>query len=199
MTDQLQDPLTDVVGRFIAAEGALDALRIRHVELREAASQLYDASTEMDQRTGASVEALEAVRADLRRRLEDEHELADRQQAIDAAVAEVMAELRLVLEQLRAIDPARVAHDLSEIRRDGADNASELRELRRLTDSVERTQGQISRIVEARAAAADASRAEIGSRLDALQGTAASLVRTSKVTLGLLVAILATAVVGLIM
>ena len=57
MTNQLQDPLTDVVGRFVAAESTLDGLRIRQAELREASAQLNIASSEMGQRTDTSVEA----------------------------------------------------------------------------------------------------------------------------------------------
>jgi chromosome segregation ATPase len=166
MTDQLTDPLTDVVGRFVAAESALDALRIRQTELRDATAQLRDAASDMGESTTRSVAALEDVRSDLRRRFEEEEARAVRQEAIDTEVAQVLAEMRLVLEQLRAIDPARVAHDLSEIRRDGADNASELREVRRLTDSVERAQGQISRDLESRWTATGTAIADLGSAVD---------------------------------
>lgn len=202
MIDQLQDPLTDVVSRFIAAEGALDGLRVRQSELREAAAQLSEATTTMDQRTVSSVDALEAIRADLRRKLHEEHEYATRQAALDGDIADVLNEFELVLEQLRAIDPARLTRDLSEIRRDGADNASELREVRRLVDGIERGQGQMSASVDSRGAAIDAAvhglRTDAADRFDSLDRAIASIVRTSKAAVGLWVVTLAAVITSLL-
>lgn len=138
MSDDRPDDLNDVVFRFIAAEEALTALRDRRVELQAAAERLLTAGDALENGRRTSVDALEAVRAELRAQLEADLECARQQAELDASVAQAASEMRLVLEQLRELDPGRLKTDLQELRRDGADTAAEVRELRRLTNDMAR-------------------------------------------------------------
>ena len=127
MSDDRPENLNEVVARFIAAEEAMTALRDRRVELQAAAERLLTAGDALENGTRTSVDALEAVRAELRAQLEADLECARQQAELDASVAQTASEMRLVLEQLRELDPAQLKTDLQELRRDGADNAAEVR------------------------------------------------------------------------
>lgn len=165
MSTSTNEPLSDIVQRFVAAEDALTTLRERGGELQRAAEHLQQVTSAVDTSTRTSVEALEQTRADLRRRLETEQELAGNRGQLDTAIGEVMAEVHQVLVALQSIDPVRFAAELGELRRDGADNATEVREVRRLTDEVQRDQAalrQSNGVIGETLATVDASIGAVG-------------------------------------
>ncbi|CAB4594878.1 MAG: hypothetical protein F2534_20410 [Actinobacteria bacterium] len=140
MSEQAADggSLTDLVERFLRADEALEFVVDERARLAAASKELAQARTHMDVRTQSSVDALEQLRAQLRERMDAEADYAEAVQQHEGAVTELLHEVTALLTQLREIDPARFAREIDELRRDSADNASEVREVRRVIADLER-------------------------------------------------------------
>jgi len=132
--------LTHVVDRFIRADEALESILDERSRLAAAASALATARSDIEQRTSTSVEALEHIRAELRERMVQEAKYREGASQYDDTLGEILGEVSLTLQRLRSIDPEQFARELTELRRDGADNAAELREVRRTAGELQREQ-----------------------------------------------------------
>jgi len=153
------EQLTAVVDRFIRADEALESILDERARLSTAATELTTARTDMEQRTSTSVEALEQIRAELRLRMEQEARYTEGASRYEGTLSELLGEVSLTLQRLRSIDPEQFARDLTDLRRDGADNAAELREIRRTAGELQREQSILRPAI-------DSSTNRIESRLD---------------------------------
>jgi hypothetical protein len=144
MTDTTNaEQLTELVDRFIRADEALESILDERARLAKASAELAKARTDTEARTTTSLAALEQIRADLRFRLEQEVKFQEDAKQYEGALGSVLGEVSLTLQRLRSIDPEQFARDLAELRRDGADNAAELREVRRITGELQREQSTL--------------------------------------------------------
>ena len=144
MTDDDGPVLDTVVGRFVSAEQALLDLRAEQARLLDATTRFISSDDEMRGRNATAVDALEEARARLRQQILSGEEITKDTGDLHRSLAEAVDEIGQVLQTLRSIDPAAMSRDLAELRRDGADNASEVRELRRLTAELQRTHDQLT-------------------------------------------------------
>jgi len=212
------EDLASIVQRFVAAEDALSSIAERREELRTATRELQETRASTSASTTSSMEALESVREDLRSRIQADERLAAARAELDVETGDVMSEIRDVLASLRAIDPTKFATELAELRRDGADNAAEVREVRRLTADVQREQAlirivfkdttdSISRLhalesavredVRVNGVSAAGAAKQIEAHLGVQDGATASLGRRINVTMALVSVTLVVALVGL--
>jgi hypothetical protein len=136
--------LDEVIQRFVTAEQALVDLRSRQSDLIKAAERFREADTDLRNRTGSALSALEEARERLREQMKNGAEVAKDTRKLQGSFAETTREIGLVLETLRSIDPAEMSRGIGEIRRDAADNAAELRELRRLIFDLQRNQDSLA-------------------------------------------------------
>lgn len=164
--------LTEVVDRFIRADEALESILDERLRLAAATSDLTLARTDMEQRTSTSVEALEQIRAELRERMEQEAKYREDVSHYEGTLGDVLAEVSLTLQRLRSIDPEQFARELAELRRDGGDNAAELREVRRTAGELQREQltfrtalGNSTDLIERRLDAIDAALRDTNARV----------------------------------
>ena len=164
--------LTEVVDRFIRADEALESILDERLRLAAATSDLTLARTDMEQRTSTSVEALEQIRAELRERMEQEAKYREDVSQYEGTLGDVLAEVSLTLQRLRSIDPEQFARELAELRRDGGDNAAELREVRRTAGELQREQltfrtalGNSTDLIEGRLDAIDAALRDTNARV----------------------------------
>ena len=164
--------LTEVVDRFIRADEALESILDERLRLAAATSDLTLARTDMEQRTSTSVEALEQIRAELRERMEQEAKYREDVSQYEGTLGDVLAEVSLTLQRLRSIDPEQFARELAELRRDGGDNAAELREVRRTAGELQREQltfrtalGNSTDLIEGRLDASDAALRDTNARV----------------------------------
>ena len=164
--------LTEVVDRFIRADEALESILDERLRLAAATSDLTLARTDREQRTSTSVEALEQIRAELRERMEQEAKYREDVSQYEGTLGDVLAEVSLTLQRLRSIDPEQFARELAELRRDGGDNAAELREVRRTAGELQREQltfrtalGNSTDLIEGRLDAFDAALRDTNARV----------------------------------
>ena len=132
------DPLDQVIERFLTAERALIDLGSSQERLHEAVTVVQATGTELRERSTKAEAALEDARARLREQMLTSGELAKDTGELQRSLPEAASEIAEVLQTLRGIDPAAMTQDLAEIRRDGTDNAAEVRELRRLVGDLQR-------------------------------------------------------------
>ena len=144
MNEDNAPSLDTVVSRFISAEQALLDLRAEQARLLDATTRFISSDDEMRDRTATALEALEEARARLRQQILSGEEITKDTGDLHRSFAEAVAEIGQVLQTLRSIDPAAMSRDLAELRRDGADSASEVRELRRLSAELQRTHDQLT-------------------------------------------------------
>lgn len=147
--DDGTETLTELVERFLRADEALESVVDERARLAAAARDLAEARSDMAERTVTGIEALEALRTQLRERMSAEAEYAEAVSQHEGSLAELLAEVSSLLVQLRGIDPVQFARELGELRRDSADNAAEVREVRRALGEVERFQAAVSTSVQA--------------------------------------------------
>jgi len=136
--------LDEVVRRFVDAETALIDLRQHQTSLLDATQRFIATDAQLTDRTAGALAALEDARARLREQMESGAEIVQSTTELHASFAGTTTEVGLVLQTLRQIDPARMVRDLDELRRAGADNAAELREVRRLIVDLERIHGDLA-------------------------------------------------------
>jgi septation ring formation regulator EzrA len=173
MSDETEpERLTNIVDRFIRADEALESILDERLRLTTATSDLTLARTDMEQRTSTSVEALEQIRAELRERMEQEAKYREDVSQYEGTLGDVLAEVSLTLQRLRSIDPEQFARELAELRRDGGDNAAELREVRRTAGELQREQltfrtalGNSTDLIEVRLDAIDAALRDTNARV----------------------------------
>lgn len=129
MTD---DELDQIVEKFTNADAALRLLATREQELRVAAAEFLKAGQAMErvQREGAV--SLETARADFSEAAESSRTIAASTASILEGLGAEIERVSALTQQLRGLEPERLASDLDELRRDINDQAVELRELRRL-------------------------------------------------------------------
>lgn len=144
MNDDTAPSLDAVVSRFVSAEQALLDLRTEQSRLLDATTRFISSDDEMRGRTATALEALEEARARLRQQILSGEEITKDTGDLHRSLSEAVTEIGQVLQTLRSIDPAAMSRDLADLRRDGADNASEVRELRRLTAELQRTHDQLT-------------------------------------------------------
>jgi hypothetical protein len=130
--------LDTVVKRFVSAEQALIDLRAQQAHLLEATSRFNATDDELRDRTGSALAALEDARTRLREQMEASATITKGTGDLHQSLTKAAKEVGLVLQTLRQIDPAAMSRDLGELRRATADNAAEVRELRRLVAEVQR-------------------------------------------------------------
>jgi len=143
-SSNVNDPnLEGVVKRFLSAEEALIDLRSQQQRLLDATTKYNAADADLRDRTNKALDALEDARARLRKQMESAEEISKDTSGLHRSLASATDEIGQVLQTLRQIDPAGMTRNIAELRRDGADQAVETREVRRLIAEVQRTHDQL--------------------------------------------------------
>lgn len=137
--------LSQVITNFLSAEQALAELAGEQARLAAAASDFHKAAGGLaaaekrsTERTRDSLSELEKLREQLRAHLEGSANWTQQSAETDQAIAAAAQKMKAVLDTLLEINPEAMSRDLAEMRRADADNASELREVRRLVADIER-------------------------------------------------------------